>query len=53
MGTIQVLIADDSREFRENARMLLEREEGIEMVAKAPDGRAPVGYLVKRGEAGS
>ena len=42
MGAIHVLIADDSREFRRQARALLERQEDIEVVAEAADGRAAV-----------
>ncbi len=34
MKTIHVLIADDSRDFRQDLRLRLDREEGIQVVAE-------------------
>ncbi len=42
MDTIHVLIADDSRDFRQSLRGLLEREEGLVVVGEAADGRQAV-----------
>ncbi len=42
MDTTEVLIADDSRQFREALRELLDRQETIVVVAEATDGREAV-----------
>lgn len=42
MESIQVLLADDHREFRRTLRELLEEEPGIHVVAEADDGRQAV-----------
>ena len=42
MPTIRVLIADDHRLFRAGIRSLLQRLDGIEVVAEAGDGREAI-----------
>ncbi len=42
MNTIHVLIADDSRDYRRELRRLLDKEEDIQVVGEAVDGRQAV-----------
>jgi DNA-binding NarL/FixJ family response regulator len=43
--TVRVLIADDQQLVRSGFRMILESEEGLEVVAEAPDGREAVAAI--------
>ncbi|MGD2143810.1 MAG: response regulator transcription factor [Anaerolineae bacterium] len=45
--SIRVLLADDHAVVREGTRELLDREEGIEVVAEASDGRQAVQLAIK------
>lgn len=46
--TISVLLADDHAVVRQGTRELLEREEGIDVVAEASDGREAVQKAIKK-----
>ncbi|MBF0127855.1 MAG: response regulator, partial [Magnetococcales bacterium] len=45
MSTIRVIIADDNSRIRARLRALLEREEGIEVVGEATNGRQAVALV--------
>jgi DNA-binding NarL/FixJ family response regulator len=42
MSTIRIILADDHEMVREGLRSLLEKEQGMEVIAEAEDGRAAV-----------
>ncbi len=42
MDSIRLLLADDSMDYRQDLRLRLDKEEGIQVVAEAADGRQAV-----------